>query len=140
MARILVVDDVPEIRNLVQQILGRAGHEIMLAENGAVALALCQQAQPDVVVTDMLMGEMNGIDLIRALGREHPGLRAIAMSGASQSVDYYLSVSQADRRAQDPQETVFARGTARRGRRGVEPGACATVVHEQKKPYRLSDL
>lgn len=93
MARILVVDDAPEIRNLVQQILGRAGHEIMLAENGAVALALCQQALPDVVVTDMLMGEMNGIDLILALGREHPGLRAIAMSGASQSVDYYLSVA-----------------------------------------------
>ncbi len=93
MARILIVDDDLQIRNLVQQILGRAGHEIQLAENGTAALVLCQQAPPDLVVTDMLMSEMNGIDLIRALSLEYPGLRAIAMSGANQSMEYYLSVA-----------------------------------------------
>ncbi|MEW5757792.1 MAG: response regulator [Pseudomonadota bacterium] len=93
MARILVVDDDPQIRNLVQQILLRANHQIVLAENGAAALALCKQEAPDLVVTDMMMGGMNGIDFICALGREYPGLRAIAISGANQSADYYLAVA-----------------------------------------------
>jgi CheY-like chemotaxis protein len=63
----LVVDDEPDMRYLLRTIFERAGHEVVDAGDGAAALALVSVSPPDLVVTDMMMPVMGGVDLIRHL-------------------------------------------------------------------------
>jgi CheY-like chemotaxis protein len=69
-ARILVVDDEPDIRFLLRRILERAGHDVFDANHGAAALEVVGQTKPDVVVTDIMMPVMDGAELIRRLRSE----------------------------------------------------------------------
>lgn len=55
--RILVIDDEPNIRELLRRVLGAAGHEILDACNGKEGLKLFELEQPDLVIVDMLMPE-----------------------------------------------------------------------------------
>jgi len=64
---ILVVEDEPDMRFLLRRIFTRAGHEVTEAGDGAAALASVRESLPDLVVTDMMMPMMNGVDLIRRL-------------------------------------------------------------------------
>jgi CheY-like chemotaxis protein len=66
-SRILVVDDEPDQRFLLRRILQRAGHEVMEANDGAAALRAVRELAPDLVVTDMMMPVMNGVELVRCL-------------------------------------------------------------------------
>ncbi len=61
MARILVVDDEQSIRDLLDTILRRRGHEVLLADQGQKALELFQRERPHVVILDLHMPGMNGI-------------------------------------------------------------------------------
>lgn len=70
MASILVVDDSPSMRQLVALTLKRAGHDIHLAEDGVDALRLAQDVDVDVVITDIHMPNMNGIELINQLRQQ----------------------------------------------------------------------
>ncbi len=63
--KILVVDDEPAICLIVSRILKQAGHEVATAENGQVAWELFQHEQFPMVITDLVMPEMDGLDLIR---------------------------------------------------------------------------
>lgn len=81
MARILVADDEESIRSLLRHILECAGYEVVDAENGQVALEKCREQRPDLVLTDIVMPEMEGIGFMLQLRREYPGLKVIAMSG-----------------------------------------------------------
>ena len=68
--KILVADDSRVMRQIVIRTLrqaGYGGHDLIEAENGAVALELVQSQAPDLVLSDWNMPEMNGIDLLRAL-------------------------------------------------------------------------
>jgi CheY-like chemotaxis protein len=66
-ARILVVDDEPDQRFLLRRIFERAGHEVTEAADGAAALKAVRELSPDLVVTDMMMPVMGGVEFIRCL-------------------------------------------------------------------------
>ncbi|MEO5330648.1 MAG: response regulator [Magnetococcus sp. YQC-5] len=87
MARILVVDDDPLIRNLLREILEQAGHEVAEAANGRVGLRLVRQHPPDLVMTDILMPEKDGVELIMELKELVPAVRIVAMSGGGRGLD-----------------------------------------------------
>jgi CheY-like chemotaxis protein len=80
--RILVVDDEPDQRFLLRRIFERAGHEISEAGNGAAALRAVRESAPDLVVTDVMMPLMDGVELIRCL-RADPGTAHIPILAAS---------------------------------------------------------
>ena len=64
MATVLVVDDDPQARTLLQGTLVALGHRVLLAPDGEVALTLYDQAEPDLVITDLVMPVLNGVLLI----------------------------------------------------------------------------
>ena len=82
MARILVVDDEPDERFLVGWVLKRQGHDVTVAENGAAGLKAVQERAPDLVVTDIMMPVMDGIEFIRRL-RSDPATAGIPILAAS---------------------------------------------------------
>jgi CheY-like chemotaxis protein len=79
--RILLVDDNDAIRTVLRRLLARSGFDVVEARNGVEALA-AHRAQPaDIVVTDLIMPEKEGLETILELRRMQPRLRIIAMSG-----------------------------------------------------------
>ncbi len=82
MARILVIDDQKDIRDVLQTILEEGGHEVRLAAEGSEALRLHAQSPADVVITDLHMPGMNGLETVRALREHSAAVKIIAMSGA----------------------------------------------------------
>lgn len=81
-ATILVVDDDPGVREVIRSMLESAGYEVMAAENGREALKLLRACHVDLILTDLVMPEQEGIETIKTLRREYPNLKVIAMSGA----------------------------------------------------------
>ena len=79
MARVLVVDDAPETRLLVRTLLTHAGHEVLEAADGAVALSSAAEHQPDLVLLDFSMPAMSGPEFIRAL-RDDPRVTRIVVA------------------------------------------------------------
>ena len=80
-ARVLVVDDEVEVRELLSRRLRRLGHTVEEAGNGAEALELVSKAVPDVVVTDMAMPCLDGLGLLKALRSQHPDMPVIVLTG-----------------------------------------------------------
>ena len=81
---ILVVDDHEIMRDVVCQILEDCGHEVALASDGGDALDLLGATHFDVLVTDIVMRQMDGIELIREVRRQFPSMRILAMSGGGE--------------------------------------------------------
>jgi CheY-like chemotaxis protein len=79
---ILVVDDDEDVRTLLQRILRRAGFVVATAAGGAEGLACFRESAFALVITDMVMPVMDGLEVIRALRAEHPDVPIIAVSGA----------------------------------------------------------
>ncbi len=80
MAKILFVDDEESVRYALGKFLRRAGHEIIEAEDGAVALELAAREQFDMVITDIIMPTLEGVELIMRVRQTHPDLPIIAIS------------------------------------------------------------
>jgi CheY-like chemotaxis protein len=83
MARILIVDDNPYVQQTLAQLLAMLGHEVVRAGDGRQALAHLRRERCDAVLTDVLMPEIDGLEVLRCVARDHPGLPVIAMSGGS---------------------------------------------------------
>jgi two-component system, cell cycle response regulator CpdR len=81
MAHILVADDDPQILALMNSFLTARGHRIATACDGAQALVLFEAGSFDLVLSDVMMPEMDGIALARALGVRAPGLPVLLMTG-----------------------------------------------------------
>jgi CheY-like chemotaxis protein len=81
MSRILVIDDEPSVRRALRRILEKAGHEIEEAADGAAGIVACAASVPDLIITDIIMPKMNGIDAITSIRQAHPGVRILAISG-----------------------------------------------------------
>ena len=85
MARILVIDDEELARFTLREILEAAGHEVVEAANGNEGTAF-QRANPcDIVITDMIMPEKEGLETIVELKGEYPDLKIIAISGGGRT-------------------------------------------------------
>jgi two-component system response regulator (stage 0 sporulation protein F) len=85
MATILVIDDQKSICTLLRAALEGNGHEVLEASNGRLGLAVYRERAPDVIITDILMPKMNGLELMVELNRSVPDVKVIAMSGGRES-------------------------------------------------------
>ena len=81
MARILVIDDEEEIRTILRQTLEGAGYEVTAVPDGNEGLKQYSLNPADVVITDLVMPEKEGIETIMDLKRSFPGVKIIAISG-----------------------------------------------------------
>jgi DNA-binding NtrC family response regulator len=81
MATILVIDDEDSVRRSLRRILQLDGHTVLEAEDGRVALALEAEHDIDLVITDMFMPEMDGIEFLINYQERRPDLPIIAISG-----------------------------------------------------------
>jgi DNA-binding response OmpR family regulator len=80
--KILVIDDDGMVRNMVGKILRGEGHEVVTAEDGKHGMIAFRKERPELVVTDIVMPEQEGIETIVAIRRHSPATKIIAMSGA----------------------------------------------------------
>lgn len=92
MAKILVIDDVIPTLDTVAQMLKRGGHEVITATDGRKGVQLYKESSPDLVVTDLLMPEMDGLETIRELSKIEKNLPIIAISGVES--DLYLQIAE----------------------------------------------
>lgn len=94
MACVLVVEDERNLRDIICSILRIAGHEIIEACDGSEISEQLQHRNPDLVLTDILMPEKEGIQTIIELRRHNPNLRIIGMSGGGmEGPDHYLDMA-----------------------------------------------
>lgn len=101
MCRVLLVDDDPDVRELVRETLGRAGHSVLEAADLGAAVALLDGARPDVVLLDLdLPGGSSGLDLLPELARRACEAPVIVLTASGETtratalargVAYYLT-------------------------------------------------
>lgn len=78
MPKILIIEDEPQIRDIIQEILECEGYRTLEADNGLTGLQLAQQSPPDLIVCDVMMPELDGFDVLKGL-RANPGMGSIPM-------------------------------------------------------------
>jgi DNA-binding response OmpR family regulator len=124
--RVVVVDDDPDIRELLVQVLDQAGHDVLTAETGLEAVDVVRAAEPDLVTLDLSLPDLDGTEVCRRL-REFTDAYVIMITGRSSEIDRLvgLEVGADDYMSKpfSPRE-VRARVAAllRRPRLGVPPG------------------
>lgn len=94
MLHILLIDDDDFFRGMMRTVLQDAGHSTTEARDGREGLRLFAQAHFDLVVTDLIMPEKEGVETIFELRRKNPGLKIIAVSGGGRaSAEGYLQIA-----------------------------------------------
>jgi DNA-binding NtrC family response regulator len=95
MTKILVIEDDSSFRNVLVQMLARAGYDVRQAGDGNQAVEVCADFQPDLVLTDIIMPDKEGLETIQDLLALNPNLKIIAMSGGGKfGPDSYLPLAQ----------------------------------------------
>ena len=91
MAKILVVDDEPAILLMLKKMLEKADHEVDTASDGNEGIILFEKNKHDLLITDIIMPEKEGMETIIELHKKYPDLKIIAISGGGRiSPDGYL--------------------------------------------------
>ena len=94
MKKILIIDDEVDILNMLKKMMNRAGYDVEIADNGAVGLELFRKHSADLVITDIIMPEKEGLEIIREMKRIKPELKIIAISGGGRiSAESYLETA-----------------------------------------------
>ena len=70
--RIVAADDEPNMREYLKELLPRLGHQVVTAESGRQLVELCRVSAPDLVVTDIKLGDLDGLDAAAEINRERP--------------------------------------------------------------------
>ncbi len=94
--RLLVVDDNEDMRQTMKRLLERLGYEVEIASNGAKALELQRKVAADVLITDIVMPDTDGLETINQFKAAFPHVKIIAMSGGGASIreaDYLSTAS-----------------------------------------------
>jgi len=81
MERILIIDDEQQIRSMLRLMLEREGYEVVEAPDGSAGMRAYRQKPVDLVITDLIMPNKDGIGMIIELKKEFPEVKIIAMSG-----------------------------------------------------------
>jgi DNA-binding response OmpR family regulator len=94
MQRILLVDDDAALRKLLRLYLSKMGYAVTEAANGNEALAMQQSEPAELVLTDLIMPEKEGLETIPELRKKYPGVKIIAMSGGGRvNASNYLKIA-----------------------------------------------
>jgi CheY-like chemotaxis protein len=94
MANILIVDDEAQMRKLVRLMLAGGGHDVMEAASGVEALKLLKNKAVDLVITDIVMPDMDGLELIKEIKKIAPAQKVLGVSGGGQNgPDLYLQLA-----------------------------------------------
>jgi DNA-binding response OmpR family regulator len=94
MPRILIIEDDESFRPMLRQVLCREGHDVLEACNGREAIDLLEHESVNLVITDIIMPEQEGLETIRQFRENHPIVKIIAMSGGGRcSSQDYLPVA-----------------------------------------------
>jgi CheY-like chemotaxis protein len=81
MKRILLIDDEPQIRSMIRLILEREGYDVVEASDGFEGIQLFRQKPTDLIITDLIMPNKDGIGMIIEIKKEFPDVKIVAMSG-----------------------------------------------------------
>jgi CheY-like chemotaxis protein len=81
MQNVMVVDDERDVRDAIKRVLERAGYSVRTTGEAAEALAELRRSVADVLITDIIMPKINGVEAIESIRREFPAVRIIAISG-----------------------------------------------------------
>jgi CheY-like chemotaxis protein len=93
-ASILLVDDNNELRTVIARSLKLAGHDVYTATDGKAALAILPKVTYDIVLTDIVMPDMEGLELIRSIRKINPAAKIVAMSGGGRgTAEDYLALA-----------------------------------------------
>jgi CheY-like chemotaxis protein len=85
MARILLIDDDTEVRTALSLILNRFGHKVIEARDGKEGMELFLGANADVVITDIVMPEKEGLEVLKEMRQMRPLVKVIAISGGGRT-------------------------------------------------------
>ncbi len=95
MPRILILEDNEAVREMMAEVLTRTGYRVDQAADGKHALRLISENPVDLVITDIVMPDQDGLETITQLRKTHPTLPVIAMSGdAPRNTTLYLSLAE----------------------------------------------
>lgn len=86
MKRILIIDDDPTIKKLFTQFLQHKGYDVECASNGRIGMEMIEANPPDLVITDILMPEMDGLEILMQIRSTCKGLPVIAVSGGMRNL------------------------------------------------------
>lgn len=106
---ILLVEDDADLAELLQELFLQVGFNVRLERNGAAALRALQRDRPDVMVTDCMMPQMGGIELLERMGKtpELANLPTVLMSGADAMLEQTLRPRQVTlRKPFDPEKLI----------------------------------
>jgi DNA-binding response OmpR family regulator len=81
MAAILVVDDEVEVGEAIRRVLTRSGFEVTVVSSADEGLRAIDESPPDIVITDVIMPKIHGLELVKILRSRYPRIRVIAISG-----------------------------------------------------------
>lgn len=81
MAKILIIDDDEDIRSLIQRLLEREGYDVLVAEDGIEGMEAFVNGSPDIVITDLYMPRLKGIDTIKRMRDINADTKIIAITG-----------------------------------------------------------
>jgi CheY-like chemotaxis protein/two-component sensor histidine kinase len=84
--KVLLIDDDPDVRNTVRELLTEMGYDVQTANSGRAGLDMLDSAQPDLVIVDFAMPEMNGAEVARIIHRSRPALPILFVSGHADTV------------------------------------------------------
>jgi DNA-binding response OmpR family regulator len=94
MARVLIVEDDQALCSVLQQTLENVGHAVTIAESGRTAIRLLRKDPFDLVLTDLVLPDQDGIEIIMMLRKERPAMPILAMSGRLSNAPLYLAIAQ----------------------------------------------
>lgn len=95
MSHVLVVEDDEIFRTMMEEMLRRDGHQVRTARNGALALAEIERQAPELIITDILMPEKDGIELITDLAQRECKIPIIAVSGGRRAISQQFNLDSA---------------------------------------------
>lgn len=87
MFKVLLVDDDKLVRDMLQQMLEKENYIVKSAADGNEAIRMFSKINPDLVITDIIMPEREGIELIQIFLREKPSVKILAISGGALNID-----------------------------------------------------
>lgn len=94
MTRILVIDDDVQICNMLERFLSRKGYEVDIAYDGNQGITKFDKARTDLVITDLVMPEKEGIETVMELRAKSPAVKIIAISGGGRvGPESYLEIA-----------------------------------------------